>query len=83
MRYLLTIFLLLATPVLPQNIVLGLSTDEIGITAFFDGSEIFVFGAVKHEGAIDDEQPLEVAIAIASPRTPVTVRRKEQRLGIW
>ncbi len=30
-----------------QAIVLGLSKQEIGITAFFDGSEILIFGALE------------------------------------
>lgn len=66
-----------------QNLVLGMSKDEIGITAFFDGSEILVFGAVKHEHPIAQDADFDVVIAISSPRHPVTVRRKERRFGIW
>ena len=83
MRYILATFLFLIPPVQAQEVVLGLSKDEIGITAFFDGSEILIFGAIKHEKSIEDELPLEVAITIASPRTPTIVRRKEKKFGIW
>ena len=66
-----------------QEIVLGLSKQEIGITAFFDGSEILIFGALKHQNEASSEGELDVVITIASPRIPVVVRRKEKRLGIW
>lgn len=66
-----------------EEIVLGLSQDEIGITATFDGDDILIFGAVRRDGPINDAEPLEVIIAVSGPLTPVTVRRKERVLGIW
>ena len=66
-----------------QSIVLGLSKQEIGITAFFDGSEILIFGALKHQNEASSAGKLDVVITIASPRIPVTVRRKEKRYGVW
>ena len=66
-----------------QEIVLGLSKQQIGITAFFDGSEILIFGALKHQNKASSEGELDVVITIASPRIPVVVRRKKKRLGIW
>lgn len=72
----------LALPLHAEDVVLGLSKDEVAITANFDGSELLVFGAVKREAPISDE-PLEVIVAIAGPSVPLTVRRKEKRLGIW
>lgn len=82
MRVLL-ILLCLAMPAKAEEIVLGLSQDQIGITAFFDGSEILVYGAVKHGEGPVNPAPLDVIIAIAGPSEPVTVRRKERRFGIW
>ena len=81
--YVLTAMMSLVGPAVSQDIVLGLSKQEIGITAFFDGSEILIFGAVKHESEASSEGDLDVVVTIASPRIPVTVRRKEKRLGIW
>ena len=81
--YVLTAMISLVGPAVSQDIVLGLSKQEIGITAFFDGSEILIFGAVKHESEASSEGDLDVVVTIASPRIPVTVRRKEKRLGIW
>ena len=83
---LLRLLALLAFIALPahadEEIVLGLSQDEIDITATFVGSEILVFGAIKRDSPAPDGQ-LGVIVTVAGPDTPVTVRRKERRFGIW
>lgn len=82
----LALILLLLLPVrtaLAETIVLGLSADEVGITATFDGSDILVFGAIKREAPVPEGHPLDVIIAITGPLTPVTVRKKTRRFGIW
>ena len=66
-----------------EEVVLGLSKDEIAITATFDGSDILVFGAVKRETPIPDGPPLEVVVAVSGPSEPVVVRRKSRKFGIW
>ena len=66
-----------------EEVVLGLSKNEVSITTNFDGSEILVFGAVKRESAIPEGPPLEVIVTVAGPSTPVLVRRKSKRFGIW
>ena len=81
----LIILCLMMVPVMAQaeEVVLGLSQDEVSITTSFDGSEILIFGAVKREAPIPKGDPLEVVITIAGPSKPVVVRRKENRFGIW
>lgn len=81
MRWLLPLFLL-ALPLHAEEVVLGLSRDEVSITTNFDGSEILIFGAVKRETAISDD-PLQVIVTVAGPSAPVMVRRKDRRFGIW
>lgn len=84
-RIILSIFVLitsLTATLANEEVVAGLSQNRVAITANFDGSEILVFGAVKRETPIPDED-LEVVITISGPSTPITVRRKEKRLGIW
>ena len=76
-------FLLLAPPVSAEEVVLGLSQDEVAITATFDGDDILIFGAVKREKPIPDGDPLEVIVTVAGPSEPLTVRRKDKRGGIW
>ncbi|PVA07184.1 TIGR02186 family protein [Thalassorhabdomicrobium marinisediminis] len=70
-------------PAQAEEIVLGLSHDEVAITATFDGSEVLIFGAVKREAPAPDAAPLQVIITLAGPSQPVTVRRKERVVGIW
>ena len=82
MRWLLA-FLLIANVSVAEEVVLGLSQDEVAITTQFDGSEILIFGAVKREEAIPEGPPLQVIVTVAGPSEPVTVRRKEKRFGIW
>lgn len=66
-----------------EVVVLGLSQDEIPITATFTGSEILVFGAVKRFQPLPEGPPLQVVVTIAGPAAPVEVRRKQRRFGIW
>lgn len=87
MRYLLPLLLCFTASLAHANakeeIVLGLSQDRVAITATFDGSEILVFGAVKREGPIPTDEPLEVIVAVSGPSESVLVRRKEKKMGIW
>lgn len=66
----------------PEQIVAGISRDEIDITTNFDGSELIIYGAIKRETPIPADQ-LDVVVAVAGPSESVTVRHKERRLGIW
>ncbi len=77
------LFLLLG-PARGEEIVAGLSQNQVSITAFFEGSEIFVFGAVKREAPPPaDAGPLQVLVSIVGPVDPVTVRRKARIAGVW
>lgn len=85
-RYLLSLFTLLlaiASPARAEEVVAGLSQNRVAITASFDGSEILVFGAVKRETPAPLDPPLEVIVAVSGPSTPITLRHKSRRLGIW
>ncbi|MDO6478474.1 TIGR02186 family protein [Shimia thalassica] len=84
LRVLFALLVLLAAPVHAQeDVVLGMSQNRVAITANFDGSEILIFGAVKRESEIQKDPPLEVLVTVSGPLQPVTVRRKEKKLGIW
>lgn len=84
MRLLLALILLLwPLSAIAEEVVLGLSSDEVAITTSFNGSEILIFGAVKREAPIPKDSDLDVVITVAGPSEPVTVRRKENRFGIW
>jgi uncharacterized protein (TIGR02186 family) len=80
----LLIALILATaPLRAETVVAGLSQADVLITADFDGSNILIFGAVRRDAPPPEGAPLEVVITVQGPPRPVTVRRKERRLGIW
>lgn len=79
---LVALLLALALPAQAEEIVLGLSAEEVAITATFDGSDILIFGAVKRD-APPPPVPLQVIITVSGPLTPVTVREKERIAGIW
>ena len=69
---LIALFLLLTVPAKAEEIVLGLSQDEVAITATFDGSEILIFGAIKRNEPVPDEGVLGVIVTVAGPDLPIT-----------
>ncbi len=67
-----------------EAVVGALSQNQISITADFDGSSIFVFGAVKRDAPIPEgATPLEVVIVVSGPNERLTVRRKARHFGVW
>jgi len=83
-RFLATLLLLLLPTIAStQQLVLGLSEDEVAITVNFDGSQILVFGAIKHEAPTEGQSPLDVIVTVRGPSLPVTVYRKDRIMGIW
>jgi len=83
MLRLITALFMLVTPLAAEEIVLGLSRDEVAITATFNGSDVMIFGAVRREAPVPEGGPLEVIITLSGPMETVLVRRKERVLGIW
>jgi uncharacterized protein (TIGR02186 family) len=77
------LLMVLALPAKAEEIVLGLSRDEVAITATFEGSEILIFGAIKRDTPAPDDADLGVIVTVAGPDEPITVRKKDRRLGIW
>lgn len=77
-------FWLTALPAMAQSeaIVAGMSQNRVSITATFVGSEILIFGAIKRDAPAPDEA-LGITVVIEGPSHPITVRRKEKKLGIW
>lgn len=86
MRWFAVLFVVLLAvkpgPATSEEVVAGLSTDMINITANFEGSEILIFGAVSRD-APAPEGDLQVIITVEGPSLPVAVRRKARRFGIW
>jgi uncharacterized protein (TIGR02186 family) len=82
---LLGLLLLVAFPAAAQeSVVTGVSTENISLNATFNGSELFVFGAIRRDAPMPPgTAPLDVIITIKGPARAVTVRRKARRFGIW
>lgn len=84
MRWLALALLVLAVlPARASEIVGALSQSRVSLTANFSGSEILVFGAIRHEEGQPHPDDLDVVITIEGPRETVFVWRKERRAGIW
>jgi uncharacterized protein (TIGR02186 family) len=84
MRWLLALLLTLALPAKAGEIVGGLSQNRVSLTANYSGSEILIFGAIRHDAArAEPDAPFDVIIVVEGPRQPVAIWRKARRLGIW
>ncbi|MFY9211020.1 MAG: TIGR02186 family protein [Aestuariivita sp.] len=84
MRFWLALCVILAPlSVWAEEVVLGLSRDQVSITTRFEGSDILIFGAVKREKPIPEGPELDVIVTVEGPSEAVMVRRKENRFGIW
>jgi len=67
-----------------ERIVSGLSQTDIAITATFEGSKIFVYGAIERDWFPEPGEPAaDVIVSITGPSEPVTVRKKEKAGIIW
>jgi uncharacterized protein (TIGR02186 family) len=67
-----------------ERIVSGLSQTDIAITATFEGSKIFVYGAIERDWfPVPGEPAADVIVSITGPSEPVTVRKKEKAGIIW
>ncbi len=85
MRRLLVLLLWLAAgTAAAEEIVPGLSSNQVAIDATFDGSDILIFGAVRRDApAPEDASPLQVIVTVSGPPQRLTVREAERRAGIW
>ncbi len=79
------LMLLFAGPLAAQEtVVTGLSTDNIALNATFDGSELFVFGAIRRDAPPPPgAEPVGIIITIKGPARTVKVQEKARRFGIW
>jgi uncharacterized protein (TIGR02186 family) len=66
---------------LAEDLVSGLSQDQIQITSNYAGTEIVVFGAI--ESADMTTSGRDVVVVVRGPETDFSVRRKARIAGIW
>lgn len=77
------ISLMIANNAIAERLVAQLSKEEVAITANFDGSEIFIYGAIKHDVSDKIISPLEVVITVSGPTEKLYVRKKSKHALIW
>jgi uncharacterized protein (TIGR02186 family) len=69
-----------------DDLVSGLSQDQIQITSNYTGSDLVVFGAIEQTpDADEDSEPSrrDVVVVVRGPAATMDVRRKDRIAGIW
>ena len=73
--------LMLTTPALAaEDIVSGLSQDQIEINSSYTGTDIVVFGTVERPAATSGR---DIVVVVRGPDTQITVRRRDRVAGVW
>jgi uncharacterized protein (TIGR02186 family) len=80
---LLIILWIAAIPAHGEDLVSGLSQDQIRITSNYTGTDIFVFGAIESIAPNDANAIRDVVVVIRGPDADMTVRRKARIAGVW
>ena len=78
-----SIVYLIASPAVAQDLVSGLSQDQIQITSNYAGSELVVFGDIEAAGPAISTGTRDVVVVVRGPDADFTVRRKARVAGIW
>jgi len=68
----------------PEGIQIGLSTENISITAGFSGADLTIFGALENaDPEVARQGRYDVIVVLEGPARRIVVRRKDRVLGIW
>lgn len=69
-----------------DDLVSGLSQDQIQITSNYTGSDLLVFGAIEPDAESDVSAAIgkrDIVVVVRGPGTTMNVRRKQRFAGIW
>lgn len=66
-----------------DELVSGLSQDQIAITSNFTGTDLVVFGAVQNALHNSVTAEPDIVVVLRGPNVEMTVRQKERILGMW
>ncbi|MFC3206024.1 TIGR02186 family protein [Aquamicrobium soli] len=73
-----------ARPLHSEGIQIGLSTNNIAITAGFSGADLTIFGSLEDaDPQVARQGRYDVIVVLEGPGQPVVVRRKDRVLGVW
>jgi uncharacterized protein (TIGR02186 family) len=76
-------FCLFAAPAFAEDLVSGLSQDQIQITSNYAGSDIVVFGDIESAETAPASGARDVVVVVRGPDADFAVRRKARVAGIW
>jgi uncharacterized protein (TIGR02186 family) len=77
------LFALFATSAFADDLVSGLSQDQIQITSNYAGSDIVVFGDIESAETVPASGARDVVVVVRGPDADFAVRRKARVAGIW
>ncbi|MBV9548787.1 MAG: TIGR02186 family protein [Alphaproteobacteria bacterium] len=81
MRCWLFLLLLLTLPAsAAEDIVSGLSQDQIEINSSYTGTDIVVFGTIERPSQAAGR---DIVVVVRGPDTGITVRRRDRIAGVW
>lgn len=67
-----------------EGIQIGLSTNNIAITAGFSGADLTIFGSLENaDPQVARQGRYDVIVVLEGPGQPIVVRRKDRVLGVW
>jgi len=72
-----------AIPARAEDLVSGLSQDQIRITSNYTGTDLTVFGAIEGIEPADANATRDVVVVIRGPDADMVVRRKVRIAGVW
>jgi uncharacterized protein (TIGR02186 family) len=73
---------LFSTTALADDLVAGLSQDQIEITSNYTGTDMVVFGAIESMGDTSNAAR-DVVVVVRGPNADMSVRRKARVAGLW
>lgn len=82
-RLVLALPFLVASPAAADDLVSGLSQDQIQITSNYAGTDIVVFGAIENIDSAQGFSGRDIVVVVQGPDADMTVRRKARIAGIW
>src|SRR6185437_8847507 len=68
---------------LAEDLVSGITQDQIQITSNYAGTDIVVFGAIESPDTSVSSGTRDVVVVVRGPDTDFAVRRKVRIAGIW
>ncbi|HEX3809798.1 MAG TPA: TIGR02186 family protein [Rhizomicrobium sp.] len=82
LRLLALLALASTAPASAEDLVSGLSQDQIEITSNYTGTDLVVFGAIENATS-QDFSGRDVVVVVRGPNTGITVRKKAHVAGVW